>query len=381
MKRNGLTKQQHSKLAKTFDEAFDEQGVLIRGLRSENPGLFEGVVKQQLVDEGFPDEATIDNTEVMIQVFTKVDYEVWADKYIEAHQLNNADSEMIDSLIADKEKATDFIIDNMELANLTIMVAESVYEWQQANEAEYEGKYIEKEILREALQSVNRRKLRILIRRRKIHDINKLLEDELRRLEVDPNDINFDELEYILIDNQFNVSLEELVDICYKEVILEDKPLDYYINNDMYDTILDYVEYIVNIAVAESNIISPKAIEACIEDVLPDVITEIREFILETDQHDMIEMVQDALRHIGVVLDRYTVSGFREGQEYALNVIYNSIQPLVNYVYDKLQSKKQTVESYIYESDDFIDDAVGLEIAEPEVELLLDGNEYEEYAY
>lgn len=222
------TEKQIQEVASNFESTFgDGNGTeLGNRLRTEDEATAEEIVDQFLRAEQFPMDANIYNVNVDIIIQSGMSNELWAESYIDAHDITT--SEEIQR--AKSEDMFYFINDNLDKTKIFVKVNESLREWlEEHGTVEYLAQEMEKAYEPQELEEI----IPIEASTEVMEKLRNALSEE-----GFPSDVDVDEVEYLIANVKLTATYEALAERHIDDIEASGS-VQSYIRNQFYTDIIN----------------------------------------------------------------------------------------------------------------------------------------------
>lgn len=198
-----LTDTQYKALEKKFDDVFADNK-MARIFEENDEYTYESIVSEYLIeDENFPNDVQIKDVDFELQMSSAISYSEWVDQFVEEQDFDS--SEEVESVLNDSEDELGlYVLDNMHKTSVVIVLKQTLDEYLNEHPtAPYLAERIEDEFDVPAITEY-------LEENPDDDIIEKVREQAIE--EGFPEDIDIDEIKYVLSDVDFKVSPSDIAD-------------------------------------------------------------------------------------------------------------------------------------------------------------------------
>lgn len=209
---------------------------LVSHFKISQPDIYEGMVKEALVQSGFPSNVDIKNVSHDFKLFNRKDEGEWAEQYMIENEL-------------DEESTTDvghddvetYVLDHLENLNVQITIKEELSQWiERFPTIEYMEKEIESHFNPIEMASFMKR-----------NNYTALQEKEKACIEVGIPKEEATKVDYEIKNLRIKTSIEALAEVYADEVKNSNTTVQVYLDNNLYENLTTEVEYELEIDVSE----------------------------------------------------------------------------------------------------------------------------------
>lgn len=209
---------------------------LVSHFKISQPDIYEGMVKEALVQSGFPSNVDIKNVSHDFKLFNRKDEGEWAEQYMIE---NGLDEESTTDVGHDDVET--YVLDHLENLNVQITIKDELSQWiERFPTIEYMGKEIESQFNPIEMASFMKR-----------NNYTALQEKEKACIEVGIPKEEATKVDYEIKNLRIKTSIEALAEVYADEVKNSNTTVQVYLDNNLYENLTTEVEYELEIDVSE----------------------------------------------------------------------------------------------------------------------------------
>lgn len=198
-----LTDTQYKALEKKFEDVFADNEMAVI-FKENDEYTYEAIVSEYLIeDENFPNDVQTKDVNFELQMSSAISYSEWVDQFVEEQDFDS--SEDIDSVLNDSNDELGlYVLDNMNKTSVVIVLKQTLDEYLNEHPtAPYLAERIEDEFDVLAITEY--------LEQNPDDDINEKVREQAIE-EGFPEDIDVNEIQYVLSNVDFKVSPSDIAD-------------------------------------------------------------------------------------------------------------------------------------------------------------------------